>query len=518
MADRSDSLRSIPPKLWKGARQIINTKNKLRSRVATQNFAGREISEGSWDGWTALCLQRGVHSNVGTTEISDVELVVDGAACNIEALEPELFLKAREAFGIHPTEYRAVLGADQAMQKTSLRYLGSEDAAGKSHSFFMFTSDMRYVLKSCEEYDVEQLVELLPSYVEHVREHPDTLLPRFFGLYKIESARSGCITVVVQANIFAGFRPIVEKYDLKGAMFDRRTPEEKTVQEGSGAVLKDMDWLIKGRTLSFTVKEDQACFLDLLRSDLAWLTSQGRMDYSLLVGFAREENPHGHLTVLSRHVVRVLRLRYSPPEQPFELAYVGLVDILMKFNFKKRCEGVICHAFGVDVCALPPDRYACRMLDFVTKNSHERVDDAWVQRKIKRGLRSDSIRVLARTFFVQGTVGLFAISAAALVVKSSWDADSIKRISRDALGSKDIAFQGNEKDRDVLWTSIAKSLQTAFEQKEPANNVVFYLADATKEVKAIYNGILFSTLISLTSPDSTARRWVPYILGKSEDV
>ncbi|KAK3268336.1 hypothetical protein CYMTET_23152 [Cymbomonas tetramitiformis] len=62
--------------------------------------------------------------------------------------------------------------------------------------------------------------------------------------------------------------------------------------------------------------------------------------------------------------------------------------------------------------------------------------------------------------------------------------------------------------RTATWTSIVKSLQTAFEQKEAANTALFDLADATKEVNVIFNGILFSTLTSSTSPNSTARRWV----------
>ncbi|KAK3238997.1 hypothetical protein CYMTET_51036 [Cymbomonas tetramitiformis] len=57
-------------------------------------------------------------------------------------------------------------------------------------------------------------------------------------------------------------------------------------------------------------------------------------------------------------------------------------------------------------------------------------------------------------------------------------------------------------------TSIVKSLQHAFEQKDPANAALFDLADATKEVNAIFTGILFTTLTSMTSPNSTARRWV----------
>ncbi|KAK3243162.1 hypothetical protein CYMTET_47166 [Cymbomonas tetramitiformis] len=96
----------------------------------------------------------------------------------------------------------------------------------------------------------------------------------------------------------------------------------------------------------------------------------------------------------------------------------------------------------------------------------------------------------------------------AAVQNSTWDVDIIKRISRDALGSKEDTFHGDEVRRNTLWTSIVKSLQRAFEQKDPNNAALFDLADTTKEVNTIFNAILFSTLTSLTSPNSPARRWV----------
>ncbi|KAK3235780.1 hypothetical protein CYMTET_54044 [Cymbomonas tetramitiformis] len=90
---------------------------------------------------------------------------------------------------------------------------------------------------------------------------------------------------------------------------------------------------------------------------------------------------------------------------------------------------------------------------------------------------------------------------AVAVQNSSWDVDLIKRTSRDALGSKDASFRGDESDRNVLWTSLVTSLQSAFELKDAANDTLFDLADAT-------NAILFTTLASLTKPHSPARRWV----------
>ncbi|KAK3288786.1 hypothetical protein CYMTET_3749 [Cymbomonas tetramitiformis] len=76
------------------------------------------------------------------------------------------------------------------------------------------------------------------------------------------------------------------------------------------------------------------------------------------------------------------------------------------------------------------------------------------------------------------------------------------------MGTKDSTFSGNEKNRNALWTSILKTGQQAFEAKEAGNDVLFNLADATKEANPIFNGILFSTLTSLTTLHSPARRWV----------
>ncbi|KAK3287626.1 hypothetical protein CYMTET_4870 [Cymbomonas tetramitiformis] len=97
---------------------------------------------------------------------------------------------------------------------------------------------------------------------------------------------------------------------------------------------------------------------------------------------------------------------------------------------------------------------------------------------------------------------------AVAVQNSSWDVDLIKRASRDALGTKDASFRGDESDRNVLWTSLVTSLQSAFELKDAANDALFDLADATKEVNIVYNAILFTTSTSLTKPHSPARRWV----------
>ncbi|KAK3262826.1 hypothetical protein CYMTET_28346 [Cymbomonas tetramitiformis] len=64
---------------------------------------------------------------------------------------------------------------------------------------------------------------------------------------------------------------------------------------------------------------------------------------------------------------------------------------------------------------------------------------------------------------------------ATAVQNSTWDTDLVKRVAKDALGAKNATFSGSENDRNALWTSLVKSIQYAFEQKESSTDVLFDL-------------------------------------------
>ncbi|KAK3256677.1 hypothetical protein CYMTET_34199 [Cymbomonas tetramitiformis] len=89
--------------------------------------------------------------------------------------------------------------------------------------------------------------------------------------------------------------------------------------------------------------------------------------------------------------------------------------------------------------------------------------------------------------------------ANAVRLHSAWDVDIVKRVAKNSMGSKDSTFSGKEKNpgylpwknRNALWTSILKTAQQAFEANESGNDLLFDLADATKEANPIFNGILF---------------------------
>ncbi|KAG8847893.1 Phosphatidylinositol-4-phosphate 5-kinase [Serendipita sp. 411] len=120
------------------------------------------------------------------------------------------------------------------------------------------------------------------NYYRHVKDNPHTLISRFYGLHRVKLPRGKKIHFVIMNNLFPAHRDIHETYDLKGSTVGRLLPAIK-VEENPGAVMKDMNWIDRGRALEFGPYK-RALLTEQLRRDVEFLKSIGVMDYSLLVG------------------------------------------------------------------------------------------------------------------------------------------------------------------------------------------------------------------------------------------
>ncbi|WVF66658.1 hypothetical protein IAT40_001399 [Kwoniella sp. CBS 6097] len=193
---------------------------------------------------------------------------------------PWIFRDLRdEHFHLDPADYLLSLTA-----KYILSELGSP---GKSGSFFYFSRDYRFIIKTISHAEHKFLRSILKDYHEHVKSNPHTLLSRFYGLHRVKLPRGRKIHFVIMNNLFPPHRDIHETYDLKGSAFGREYPEEKAAKNPR-AVLKDKNWVNRGRTLELG-PEKRALLSEQLRRDMEFLKRVKVMDYSLLVGIHNME-------------------------------------------------------------------------------------------------------------------------------------------------------------------------------------------------------------------------------------
>lgn len=198
-------------------------------------------------------------------------------------LEPTVFSLLRESYGITPKSYR---------QSFAIRNLADIDGSlmlerfteGKSGSFFYFTQDFRFIIKTVSASEERFLRKIAHSYYNYMQENEDSLIIRFFGLHKIRLAREQrYISVVVMENVFYNTDQlkIHRKFDLKGSWVGRRSLKGNRMVDGYKGTLKDLD-LGEEKILIGTELKEQ--LMEQLRKDVQFLTGCHIMDYSLLLG------------------------------------------------------------------------------------------------------------------------------------------------------------------------------------------------------------------------------------------
>ena len=197
-------------------------------------------------------------------------------------IKPKLFALLRKVFGVSAESYKESFKIENVADVESSGML-EKFTEGKSGSFFYFTRDYRYIIKTITHSEENFLKKFLFSYYEHMKANPNSIIVHFYGLHKVRLAPGQkYISVIVMNNIFhneVGLS-IHERYDLKGSRVGRSVLKGKETKERKVGTLKDLD-LNKPVVIGPNNKEQ---LMDQLRQDLEFLRHHNIMDYSLLLG------------------------------------------------------------------------------------------------------------------------------------------------------------------------------------------------------------------------------------------
>lgn len=196
------------------------------------------------------------------------------------AYSPKLFNKLRKLSLINDIEY--VKSFQDVTQEVF--------SEGKSGSFLYFSSDLKYLVKTVELEEIEQLIRMLSDYVSHIICNKSSLLPRYLGAYSI-TMYNLTINFVITLNIFPQDTIISERYDLKGSWVNRHAIKDSKRRNYGTQLLnkcplyKDND--LQGRfNIDPIVAEE---IVKILALDTDFLQKRNLMDYSLLVGVIKQK-------------------------------------------------------------------------------------------------------------------------------------------------------------------------------------------------------------------------------------
>ncbi|XP_024038150.1 phosphatidylinositol 4-phosphate 5-kinase 9 isoform X2 [Citrus sinensis] len=182
---------------------------------------------------------------------------------------PMVFRNLREMFKIDAADYMMSICGNDALRELS--------SPGKSGSIFFLSQDDRFMIKTLRKSEVKVLLQMLPTYHDHVRSYENTLITKFFGLHRIKPSSGQKFRFVVMGNMFCTELRIHRRFDLKGSSLGRSTDN---IEIDENTTLKDLD-------LNYCFYLEPSWREDLLKQieiDSKFLEAQQIMDYSLLLG------------------------------------------------------------------------------------------------------------------------------------------------------------------------------------------------------------------------------------------
>jgi 1-phosphatidylinositol-4-phosphate 5-kinase len=327
-------------------------------------------------------------------------------------------------------ELRSIFGLDQADYLVSItgKYILSElGSPGKSGSFFYYSRDYRFIIKTIHHSEHKQLRRVLKDYYEHAKLNPNTLISQFYGLHRVKIPAFGAngstvggsrkVHFLVMNNLFPPHRDIHIKYDLKGSTWGRVThlahydDPKKQQEELAAHTLKDLNFLERKDSIKFGPLKQQL-FFKQLEADVKLLKKINVMDYSLLLGIhdakcgntltnermkkltvfdPKLDNKADVISTNPRDLDRVVdlptnvfpgRSQYvfyghdggirstNEDNEPLnEIYYLGIIDCLTNYSVKKRLETFwrsLSHA-RLTISAVPANEYGDRFLAFIKK-------------------------------------------------------------------------------------------------------------------------------------------------------
>lgn len=279
------------------------------------------------------------------------------------------------------------------------------EGAGRSGSFFFFSHDRKFIIKTMTNNELELFLDKLPAFGNHIKQNPNTLLAKIFGVFTVKTAQMREVHVMLMENTAQVSDPemILGVFDLKGSMVDRKVKGNvkptTTLKDENFVILSKMNkrQAKGGRSLVNLKRKDAKKILKSIRQDVAFMMSQDLMDYSLLIVIEKvkdERPPAIEGSVDTRYSVQaereaaratVTQIAETLTQKDFTLFlkkkhsfksgnrvyHIAIIDYLQEWNLNKKMERLIKTTLlfkdGKMLSAIEPYEYGMRFQHFMER-------------------------------------------------------------------------------------------------------------------------------------------------------
>lgn len=171
------------------------------------------------------------------------------------------------------------------------------EGAGRSGSFFFFSHDNKFIIKTISKGELNTFLKMLPDLAEHYKKNEDSLIVKTFGAFTVKTDSTGEVHLVLMENTLQlkNKKGLQYIFDLKGSLVDRKVKGKTT----PSTTLKDSNFLLAVHAsknfIDLGSDEVRRKVISVIKSDVDFLCRLGFMDYSLLIGIETLEGNDAYL-------------------------------------------------------------------------------------------------------------------------------------------------------------------------------------------------------------------------------
>ena len=141
-------------------------------------------------------------------------------------------------------------------------------------------------MKTMNNAEKKVLIKALPTYLDHLRKNPNSLIARIYGIFTVQMEDIAVVHLLLMGNLFEHVGAKESEFDLKGSSVNREvfkfTMKDCLKDENLKAISKEQFFLRFQRP-------DMRKIVSQILKDIRFLNRHRLMDYSLLL--ITEVNP-----------------------------------------------------------------------------------------------------------------------------------------------------------------------------------------------------------------------------------
>ncbi len=163
----------------------------------------------------------GVNSQTGASEEEPRKqqprtLVIDEQV-TITEYAPAIFQAVKNMDGVT----NAQVGLSLAAEFNKNQVFKAKESAGKSGSFFFFSFDKKFLIKTMNNSELAVFRSALPKYLAFLRRNPNSLIARIYGIFTVRMEDIVPVHLLLMANSAQAGKNIENVFDLKGSIINR---------------------------------------------------------------------------------------------------------------------------------------------------------------------------------------------------------------------------------------------------------------------------------------------------------